>query len=298
MGDHENFVRQHFEDECSEGLMEKLTLDEAKQRFGDRVAISSLAVLVEEAHGNKRRVIHDATHGTKINNRIKCRDKQRSPGAIEKRYLLSYYRSRGDVVFSLVGDISKAHRRFLHDPLEHGLLACRVKSSDKHIYINKVGTFGVASASYWGGRIAGAGIRLVHEFLGPEMPIEMFIFADDLESLSAGLRGRRGTVLSFLFLSTLGFPFKWAKQRGGLKVEWIGLYTDYTTMRLGLFSKEGCMDGVLDAQIGLHRSSHGQGDGARFGTAWICGKCFDLGETFSWTSILLDSSNKKQNWSA
>ena len=84
-----------------------------------------LQLLVEEAHGNKRRVIHDATHGTKINNRIKCRDKQRSPGAREKRYLLSYYRSRGDVVFSLVGDISKAHRRFLHDPLEHGLLACR-----------------------------------------------------------------------------------------------------------------------------------------------------------------------------
>jgi len=122
-----------------EGLVEKLTLDQAKQRFGDRIAISSLAVLVEEAHGNKRRVIHDATHGTKINNRIKCRDKQRSPGAREKRYLLSYYKSRGDVVFSLVGDISKAHRRFLHDPSEHGLLACRVRSSDKHIYINKVG---------------------------------------------------------------------------------------------------------------------------------------------------------------
>ena len=44
VGDHENFVRQQFEDECSEGLMEKLTLEEAKQRFGDRIAISSLAV--------------------------------------------------------------------------------------------------------------------------------------------------------------------------------------------------------------------------------------------------------------
>jgi hypothetical protein len=32
----------------------------------------------------------------------------------------------------------------------------------------------------------------------------------------------------------MGFPFKWSKQRGGLKVEWIGLFTDYTTMRLGL----------------------------------------------------------------
>ena len=237
VGDHEEFVRQHFEEECKEGLMEKLTLEQAKQRYGDKIAISSLAVLVEESHGNKRRIIHDATHGTKINNRIKCRDKQRSPGAREKRYLLSYYKKRGDVVFSLVGDISKAHRRFLHDPAEHGLLACRVKHSDNFIFVNKVGTFGVASASYWWGRLAGSGIRLVHELLGPEMPIEMLIFADDLESLGAGVGGRRGIALSFLFLSTLGFPFKWSKQRGGLKVEWIGLFTDYTTMKLGLSPK-------------------------------------------------------------
>ena len=237
VGDHEEFVRQHFEEECKEGLMEKLTLEQAKQRYGDKIAISSLAVLVEESHGNKRRIIHDATHGTKINNRIKCRDKQRSPGAREKRYLLSYYKKRGDVVFSLVGDISKAHRRFLHDPAEHGLLACRVKHSDNFIFVNKVGTFGVASASYWWGRLAGSGIRLVHELLGPEMPIEMLIFADDLESLGAGVGGRRGIALSFLFLSTLGFPFKWSKQRGGLRVEWIGLFTDYTTMKLGLSPK-------------------------------------------------------------
>eukprot|EP00435_Cladocopium_sp_Y103_P040883 s974_g11.t1 len=136
VGDHEDFVRQHVDEGCEEGLMEKLTLEQAKQRYGDKIAISSLAVLVEKSHGNKRRIIHDATHGTKINNRIKCRDKQRSPGAREKRYLLSYYKKRGDVVFSLVGDISQAHRRFLHDPAEHGLLACRVKHSDNFIFVN------------------------------------------------------------------------------------------------------------------------------------------------------------------
>lgn len=234
VGDHEEFVREHFAEECKEGLMEKLTLEQAHERFGSKVAISSLAVLVEESHGNKKRIIHDATHGTKVNNRIRCRDKQRSPGAREKMYLLAYYKARGDIVFSLVGDISKAHRRFLHEPSECGLLACRVKNDDPFIFINKVGTFGVASASYWWGRIAASGIRLTHELLGPERPIEMLIFADDLESLGAGIQGRRGIVLSYLYLATMGFPFKWSKQRGGLKVEWIGLFTDYTTMRLGL----------------------------------------------------------------
>jgi hypothetical protein len=46
-------------------------------------------------------------------------------------------------VFSLVGDISKAHRRFLHAPGELSLLACRILESDPHICINKVGTFGL-----------------------------------------------------------------------------------------------------------------------------------------------------------
>ena len=68
-------------------LREKLTINSAGQRafFGDRIAISSLAVLVEENHQGKKRVIHDATHETKVNNRIRCRDKSRSPSAREKQ---------------------------------------------------------------------------------------------------------------------------------------------------------------------------------------------------------------------
>ena len=111
---HKDFVRQHFEEECAEGLMEKLTVEEAKAKYGKRIAISSLAVLVEENHQGKRRVIHDATHGTRINNRIRCRDKVRSPSSREKQYLLAFFQQCKASVFSLVGDISKAHRRFLH----------------------------------------------------------------------------------------------------------------------------------------------------------------------------------------
>ena len=73
--------------------------------------------------------------------------------------------------------------------------------------------------------------------LGPSMPVELLIFADDLEALAADAGGRRGIVLAFLFLSALGFPFKWSKQRGGVRVEWIGLYSDYPTFRLGLSPK-------------------------------------------------------------
>ena len=73
----------------------------------------------------------------------------------------------------------------------------------------------------------------MHELLAPSMPIGLLIFADDVVLLASDVGGRRSITLSFLYLSVLGFPFKWAKQRGGLRVEWIGLYTDYSTYRLG-----------------------------------------------------------------
>ena len=156
------------------------------------------------------------------------------------------------LVFSLVGDISKAHRRFLHHPSERGLLACKINPKDDFIFINRVGTFGVASASYWWGRIAGSGLRLIHELLGPDLPVELLIFADDLEALGADLRGRRGVVCAYIFLSAFGFPFKWSKQRGGLKVEWIGLFAAYTSMKLGLSPKRSAW--LADWTLGVAKA--------------------------------------------
>ena len=77
-------------------------------------------------------------------------------------------------------------------------------------------------------------MRLIHELLGRDMAIDILIFADDIEAIAANAGGRRGITLCFLYMSILGFPFKCAKQRGGLRVEWIGLYTDYPTFRIGL----------------------------------------------------------------
>ena len=77
----------------------------------------------------------------------------------------------------------------------------------------------------------------MHELLGPELPVELLIFADDLEALGADINGRRGIVCSYALLSCFGFPFKWSKQRVGMKVEWIGLFADYTSMKLGLSPK-------------------------------------------------------------
>ena len=65
----------------------------------------------------------------------------------------------------------------------------------------------------------------------------MLLYADDLEVLAIGRQGRIGGVLAYAVMAALGAPFKWAKQRGGLVTEWIGLTTDYQSFSMGLSVK-------------------------------------------------------------
>ncbi|CAE8584251.1 unnamed protein product, partial [Polarella glacialis] len=235
---HKDYVYKFFDEEVLEGLMIKMSRAEFDKKYQGKSAIAALAVLFNAITG-KLRIIHDATNKVRVNNRIKCLDKQRMPGAKEKFYILHYYKSRGVVLFSVLGDVSKAHRRFKYLEVEHGFLACQVDPKDDLIYVNKVGTFGVGSASYWWGRIFGASTRATYQLLGPENPAEILVFADDIEVIGPDRAGRRAIVLTYLFLVAFGNPFKWEKQRGGLKVDWIGLHTDYTVYKLGI-SEERC----------------------------------------------------------
>ena len=73
--------------------------------------------------------------------------------------------------------------------------------------------------------------------LGPGFPLDMLLYADDLESMGRGAKGRRGIPLSYLYLAALGYPFKWAKTRGGFRVEWLGMETEYPSYKLGLSLK-------------------------------------------------------------
>jgi hypothetical protein len=229
---HADYVYKFFEEEIKEGLMGKMDEEEFFAKYGEHTAVAALAVLVEK--NEKKRIIHDATHGVRVNHRIKCRDKQRMPGPKEKFYLLEQYREKRDVVFSVLADVSKAHRRFKHNPEEWGYISCKVKSTDKVIYYNRVGTFGVASASYWWSRIFAAVVRAVHYLLGRELPVDLLVYADDIECLGIGKSGRRGIVLAFLIMKIFATPFKWEKTRGGLQTDWIGLHTDYRRYMLGL----------------------------------------------------------------
>ncbi|OLQ03582.1 Anthranilate N-benzoyltransferase protein 2 [Symbiodinium microadriaticum] len=213
--EHLAFAKEKFDEDVEEGLMARMTLREFRERYGENSAIASLAIIVEDELKDKKRIIHDATHGVRVNHRIKCRDKIRAPGAREKKQLLREMIDEKRVAFSVVGDISKAHRRYKHQPSEHGFMGCQLSTEEtipgdpdsQLVYVNLVGTFGLSCASYWWTRIA------------------------------ERLQGDRAFPFSYLFLATLGYPFKWPKTRGGFRVEWLGMETDYPGHQLGLSKK-------------------------------------------------------------
>ena len=95
--------------------------------------------------------------------------------------------------------------------------------------MNLVRTFSLSFASYWWTRTAACGLRLTYHLLGPSFPLNMLLYADDLESTGRAARGRMGIPLSYLFLASLGYPFKWAKTRRGFRVQWLGMETEYST---------------------------------------------------------------------
>ena len=105
------------------------------------------------------------------------------------------------------------------------------------VYVNKVGTFGVTSTPYWWAKISGALMRLTYVLVGPSWPIDMLLYADDLEVLGPGVKGRVGAVLAYVYMAALGSPFKWKKQRGGLATEWVGITADYPSYSVGLSEK-------------------------------------------------------------
>ena len=232
--EHERFLVEHLEQEVAEGLMVKMSEEDFIRKFGDNRAVAALAVLVEDEITGKRRVIHDGTHGVMVNHKIRRQDKVRMPGPREKRALLEGYEEERAVVLSLVGDFAKAHRRFKYMEEEQGFLACKASTHSKVVYVNQVGTFGIASTPYWWARLSAALMRAVYWILGEAFPNDMLLYADDLEVLAVGRVGRIGGVLAYATMAAFGAPFKWAKQRGGLVTEWIGLTTDYSAYAMGL----------------------------------------------------------------
>ena len=240
-------VRVQFLNEASfygqdGGMMTETSLAQLAQLSEcapEEIALAALGAL--EKGDSSFRVLFDATRGVKANPRTRPRDQLRCPGIREGRTEMAYYKAKQAKTFCLAGDVAKAHRRFRFRPQDWRFQACQLPRPDgsgMEVWVNKVGTFGHATASYWFARLKGATSRLTLSLM-LQFWFFQLIFADDLRWSAAGVAAVDNLVLAVFFAEIVGTPFAWSKFRGGVALEWVGLWCDYARFATGVSEKRG-----------------------------------------------------------
>ena len=157
----ETQVLDVMHDQASRDQIIVMTESEARLRYPDLV-VASLDAQRKQKPGGKMtaRVLFDGTHGLCVNTKTRLRDQERVPIAADLKRSMREKARIGELTFALSADVTEAHRQVpIHQDDWH-LLGCQV-SPGGDVFINTVGTFGIASASYCWSRVAAAVGRLV-----------------------------------------------------------------------------------------------------------------------------------------
>ena len=229
-------IRETFVEEAALGMVKGpfKTKEEAAEvcecRPEDLVA-GSLAAIDE---GDKVRTIFDATISV-VNEWIRKHSKHKTtaPGLVDllwARFRLNHQSGLPLVPKDLgvpkrytlfKSDVSKAHRRIKIKPKDWKFLVAQIL---QELWVNVVGTYGVASAQLYWGRMASLIVRLVYH-LTPDF-LWVLVFVDDYMLL---LEEEKGMVLSsvfLLFLEVIGCPVSWHKNKLSPENLWVGYAVD------------------------------------------------------------------------
>ena len=233
----------------------------------------SVGVQIKDDKGPelKVRLLFDGTNGVPINERIRVRDHDRTPAAPDIKRIIREIDRQQARPFGLKTDVKDAHRLIPIAPSDWHLLGCRSVEGGS-VYINKTGTFGVASAAYWWGWLAGAMVRAAHYLAGTELPMWLPLVADDLLAPSGSAQIRSSLMLVIAWFVVPGLPLSWSKIGGGERVEWVGYELLLREAQLGITEKRAgwllawyCRlleDGVV--QVGRFQEGLGR-------AAFVCG---------------------------
>ena len=102
---------------------------------------------------------------------------------------------------------------------------------DEKVWLNKVCTFGVASAGYWWGRAGACCCRLSHYLLGYRFMLWLLLYGDDEWLVGRGQHYHMSLLLHMLVLDIIGTPISWHKVGGGIQTDWVGYYLDFPASR-------------------------------------------------------------------
>lgn len=231
-------VRRIIEEEEGKGWLKRMPLSEAQEAYGEDLQIASLGAVPKDPDWQEIRVVHDGTHGIQVNSAISQPNRMTFPqfddleaaaGALEKE-------GEGErMLFAF--DIKAAHRLIPVQKKDWALQSFRLEDPQE-LWVNMVGTFGVASAAFWWGRAASVIFRTFHRVVPSWWLFYLLLFADDGLLMAAGRDYHRVALSLFLFLEVMEVPLSWKKTRGGFKAEWIGYTIDLERWMVGVSEKK------------------------------------------------------------
>lgn len=232
--EHMEKVKAHVEKDVEKGWMQKMDLAEAKERYGDDLQIASLGAVPKDAEWEDVRVAHDGTHGIRVNTEVVQPNKMAFPQYDDVEAVMKSFRKQTEGPRMLMAfDIKAAHRLVPIHPMDWGLQACRLEEEES-VYVNTRGTFGVASAAFWWGRVAGTVFRTFHRLIPPSSIFYLLLFADDGLIFAGGLDYHKLILALFFYVEIMEIPMSWGKTRGGVQTEWIGYTVDVKHWKLGV----------------------------------------------------------------
>ena len=168
-----------------------------------------------------------------MNHRTRIRDQERAPVAADLKRVLREKARLGEKTFALTADVAEAHTQIPIHPRDWHFLGSQIEVGGD-VYINKVGTFGVASASYYWSRAASALGRLTQYITGRTANTWHQLVADDFHLEASGTEHTAALISFFVLCSTAGVPLSWEKTAGGDKVTWVGFELLHDTYHLGI----------------------------------------------------------------
>jgi hypothetical protein len=236
--DHMDKVKAQVAKEMGQGWIIEMPLEKARSRYGKDLKIAALAAVPKDPEWEQIRVVHDATNGVEVNHQIRLSNQIRFPFFDDLEAALHQFLLEADARrLAMAYDYKGAHRLVPIHEDDWGKQAFRLDDPEV-VYLNCVGTFGVASAAFWWSRLAATLQRTLWALLPPGDPLYILLFADDGLCLASGPRYRKNLLAVLLFLTVSGAPLSWAKTRGGQQTEWLGYQLDLSLGLLGVSEKK------------------------------------------------------------